>query len=90
MIIVQFYQQICRIHTVYPSRAIFHCHILALAGHCIAQNHSADGLPSEQPYRIFFHGTYPIRHTILVDLKTQLIKNVSGILESQVSINIPV
>ena len=90
VIIIQLYQQICRIRAVDPLRGILNSIILCLAGNCIAQYNTPDRLSAEKSDIKFLYGAYPIRYPFLIYFKTEIIKNIRWIFESEMTINIPV
>ena len=90
MIIVQFHQKIRRIYPVYPGGTVFHLVIYTFTGYCVAQHNPANGLSAEQTNVVFFHRTDPVGNSVIINLKAELIKNICGIAESQMPVNIPV
>src|SRR5699024_7926973 len=90
MIIIKFYKKICRVCTVNPLRSILNCIIFCLACNRVAEYDSADGHTAKQTDIVFFHRADPVGSSVLIHLKTEIIKNISGILKSQMPVNIPV
>ena len=71
-------------------RGILNSIILCLAGNCITQYNTPDRLSAEQSDIKFLYGAYPIRYPFLIYFKTEIIKNIRRIFESEMTVNIPV
>ena len=90
MVVIKLDQKIRRIGTVYPCRTVFDLIIFTFSCYCITKNHSSNGLSAKKSDIEFFHRAYPVGSSLFVNLKAELVKNVSRILKSQMSVNIPV
>ena len=90
MVVVKFQQKIRRIRTVHPLRTVFDRIIFRLACLGITQNHTSNGLAAKQADVELLHRAYPVRNTVIIDLKTDLIEHVSRITESQMTVNVAV
>ena len=88
MVIIQRNEHICRIHTVYPLRNIFHGIIRHFPGDCITKHHPANRHTAKQSDIIFFHRTNPIRCTALINFKADVIKHIGRIRKPQMSVNV--
>ena len=90
MIVIELDQKICRIGTVHPLGTVFYVIFCCLSGDGITEDHLADGLSAEKANVEFLYRTDPIRNSLIVDLKAELVKHICGIIEPQMPVNISV
>ena len=88
MVIVLFSQQFRRINAVNPSGYIRHIIVNTFTGHCIGQHCTNNIFPTEQTDGSGYNRCYPVGMTFFIDFEVHTAKQLGGILETQVTINV--
>ena len=73
-----------------PLRHFIDRIIFCLPGDGVAKNNTSDRLSSKESDIKLLHRSYPVRNSVVVNLKTQLSKDVGRIPEPQMPVNVPV
>src|SRR5699024_7018168 len=90
VIVIKLDQKIRRINPVHPGGAFLHRHGFTFSGDGVAQNHFSDGLTAEQADGKFFYRADPVGNALVIDFKTELVKHIRRIPETQMAVNISV
>ena len=90
VVIIKLHKKIRRICTVDPLRGILNGIICRLSCNRIAEHDPANSHAAEQADIEFLYRTDPVRGSLLIHLKAQIVKNVGRITESQMTVDIPV
>ena len=90
VIVVELDQKIRIISVVNPLRHFIDGIVCRLSGNRVAKHNPSYRLASKQPDIEFLHRSNPVRHTFIINLKTQFSENIGRVPETEMSVDIPI
>ena len=89
VVVVLLHDQICRVDPVTPGGNFLAGIVLAFAGDGIDQHGAVDVGAAEHTDGLFHFGADPVRLALFVDLKDRGAEHIGGILEAQMTLEVP-